>query len=313
MTFLPRMALILFLSSWPLSFAAAQLQCNPCSHGYGQVQIGTTKQYSFTLSNSGTRTLHIQSKTKTGKGFSFNGFPLPVTLKPGAKTTMTFNFGPVSTGKVTGTISLVSDAPGSPLRMNVWGTGVSAQAGTLAPSPTSLAFGNVNVGLNLSLVLKLSASNAPVTISSIQSSGSEFVLSGLTLPVTVAAGTAVKLTVTFVPVMAGTASENLSIVSDASNSPTSVPMTGIGVVAGSHSTDLNWNPDVDPVIGYNVYRGGQHGGPYNKINPVLDATTSYSDTNVNAGATYYYVVTAVDANNNESGYSNEVKAVIPSP
>jgi fibronectin type 3 domain-containing protein len=90
-------------------------------------------------------------------------------------------------------------------------------------------------------------------------------------------------------------------------------MTGIGVVAGSHSTDLNWNPDVDPVIGYNVYRGGQHGGPYNKINPVLDATTSYSDTNVNAGATYYYVVTAVDANNNESGYSNEVVAVIPSP
>lgn len=307
------MAIILVLSLWPLSFAAAQLQCNPCSHGYGQVQVGATKQYSFTLSNGGTATLHILSKTKTGKGFSFGKFPLPLTLKPGAKTAMTFNFTPVSTGKVTGTITLVTDAPKSPLTMNVWGTGVSGQAGTLTPAPTSLAFGNVNVGSNLSLVLKLSASNAPVTISSIQSSGSEFVLSGLSLPVTVAAGATVKLTVTFVPAMAGTASESLTIVSDASNSPTSVPMTGIGVVAGSHRTDLNWNPSADPVIGYNVYRGGTHGGPYKKINPVLDATTNYSDTNVNAGATYYYVVTALDANNNESGYSNEVKAVIPSP
>jgi hypothetical protein len=45
MKFLPRMAIVLFLSAWPLSYAAAQqLQCNPCSHDYAQVQTGTSKQ-----------------------------------------------------------------------------------------------------------------------------------------------------------------------------------------------------------------------------------------------------------------------------
>jgi fibronectin type 3 domain-containing protein len=46
---------------------------------------------------------------------------------------------------------------------------------------------------------------------------------------------------------------------------------------------------------------------------VLDASTSYTDNNVNAGATYYYVVTAVNADDQESGPSNEVKVKIPSP
>src|SRR5713101_4643679 len=65
MQYLPRMAMALFLSAWPLSYATAQhLRCNPCDHGYGQVQIGASKQYVFQLTNTGTRTLHILSNRK---------------------------------------------------------------------------------------------------------------------------------------------------------------------------------------------------------------------------------------------------------
>ncbi len=67
------------------------------------------------------------------------------------------------------------------------------------------------------------------------------------------------------------------------------------------------------MIGYNVYRGGTKGGPYKKINSVLNASTNYTDSTVNAGVTYYYVVTAVNAEDQETSYSNEVRAVIPSP
>ncbi len=78
-----------------------------------------------------------------------------------------------------------------------------------------------------------------------------------------------------------------------------------------HQVSLSWNAVVS-VNGYNVYRGSQSGGPYTKINPIVDASPSFVDLSVLAGQTYYYVTTAVNAGV-ESGYSNEVEASIPSP
>jgi fibronectin type 3 domain-containing protein len=43
----------------------------------------------------------------------------------------------------------------------------------------------------------------------------------------------------------------------------------------------------------------------------LDGTRTFTDTTVQAGHTYYYVVTAVDSSNVESTYSNQVVASIP--
>jgi len=42
-----------------------------------------------------------------------------------------------------------------------------------------------------------------------------------------------------------------------------------------------------------------------------DAATSYTDTGVQAGQTYYFVVTAVNSSNVESAYSAEVSALVP--
>jgi fibronectin type 3 domain-containing protein len=46
---------------------------------------------------------------------------------------------------------------------------------------------------------------------------------------------------------------------------------------------------------------------------MLIASTAYKDTAVTAGSTYYYVVTSVSASSAESSYSNEAKAVVPTP
>jgi fibronectin type 3 domain-containing protein len=40
-------------------------------------------------------------------------------------------------------------------------------------------------------------------------------------------------------------------------------------------------------------------------------TTSYTDTSVQAGQTYFFVVTSVDSANVESAYSAEVSALVP--
>jgi hypothetical protein len=314
MKFLPRMALALLVLVLPLARASAQqLQCNPCSHGYWRVQIGASKQYAFQLTNTGSRTLHILSKSRSGPAFSFGNFPLPVTLRPGRSTQLPVIFKPLVVGKTTGTITLLSDARNPKLVMNVWGTGVAVNGATLGVSPSSLNFGSVTVGTSANLQLTLSASNGAVTISSAQVNSSEFALSRLALPVTIAAGQSVSAKVVFTPNVSGTASANLTFTSDATNSPTTVPLTGVGVTAGAHSADLSWDPSKDVVIGYNVYRGGTNGGPYAQINAVLNSSTNYTDSAVNGGKTYYYVVTAVNAANQESAFSNQVKVVIPSP
>jgi fibronectin type 3 domain-containing protein len=81
-----------------------------------------------------------------------------------------------------------------------------------------------------------------------------------------------------------------------------------------HSVSLSWNASTSPVAGYNVYRGTQHSGLYSqKVNSSLLSATNFTDSTVQSGTTYYYVVTAVDSEQVESDYSNEARAVVPSP
>jgi len=80
-----------------------------------------------------------------------------------------------------------------------------------------------------------------------------------------------------------------------------------------HSVTLTWAGSTSTVLGYNVYRGVQSGGPYTQINEVLEAGMNYVDNTVQSGQIYYYVVTAEGTNGLESVYSNQVVVVIPFP
>ena len=68
-------------------------------------------------------------------------------------------------------------------------------------------------------------------------------------------------------------------------------VTGVGTVA--HYVSISWTASTSTVAGYNVYRATASGGPYTKVNSSLVGTTSYTDSTVSAGKTYYYVATAV--------------------
>jgi hypothetical protein len=138
------------------------------------------------------------------------------------------------------------------------------------------------------------------------------VLSGISLPATLAAGQSTPFTVTFTPGASGAASASLSFSSNASNSPAVQSPTGTGTAAAPHTVDLSWTDSAD-AVGYNIYRGQVSGGPSTMINTSLDGTTSYIDSTVVSGQTYYYVATAVNSESQESGYSNQATAVIPNP
>lgn len=80
----------------------------------------------------------------------------------------------------------------------------------------------------------------------------------------------------------------------------------------AQNVQLSWDASTSKgIIGYNVYRGPNSGGPYTQINPSLDPNLTYTDNNVQPGQTYYYVTTAVNSDYSQSGYSNQTEAVIP--
>jgi fibronectin type 3 domain-containing protein len=65
------------------------------------------------------------------------------------------------------------------------------------------------------------------------------------------------------------------------------------------------------VTGYNVYSSAVSGGPYAKLTSTPVAITSYTDSGVQPGETYYFVVTAVNSQNVESADSGQVSATVP--
>lgn len=88
----------------------------------------------------------------------------------------------------------------------------------------------------------------------------------------------------------------------------SIP-TGLVATPGNAVVDLNWNDNPEGDIdGYNVYRSLSVSGPFSMINGSLVATSNYSDSTVTNEITYYYRVTAVDTDENESAMGITVSA-----
>jgi len=175
----------------------------------------------------------------------------------------------------------------------------------------TLNFGNATVGKSSTMTGTLSAWNADVTISSAGWNGAGYSISGITFPMTVPAGTSANYSVTFAPPTTGTSPGSISFASNASDWSLTQSFSGNGTQTSQHMVALSWNPSTSSISGYKVYRGTQSSGPYSKLNSSLLAGTSYTDANVQSGATYYYVSTAVNSSNVESGYSNQATAVIP--
>ncbi|HUP32611.1 MAG TPA: S8 family serine peptidase [Gaiellaceae bacterium] len=85
--------------------------------------------------------------------------------------------------------------------------------------------------------------------------------------------------------------------------------TGLTAAAGNASVSLDWaNNSESDLAGYNVYRSTTSGEPYAKVNGSPVTSSSYGDSGLTNGATYYYVVRAVDNSNNESASSNQASA-----
>jgi len=82
--------------------------------GFGEVQVGQSVAASIQLSNTGTRTLKITSRSEQGGEFSLGSFPVPVKLKPGEASSCPLLSSRLPKGYSHGIITLVSNDPKSP-------------------------------------------------------------------------------------------------------------------------------------------------------------------------------------------------------
>jgi cellulose 1,4-beta-cellobiosidase len=98
-------------------------------------------------------------------------------------------------------------------------------------------------------------------------------------------------------------SSQVSATPQAAPAPPPMP-TGLVAAAGINQVSLQWSAAAG-ATSYHVQRATTNGGPYTTI--ASPTSTSYVDSGLTAGVTYYYVVSAVNSAG-ESGNSSQVSA-----
>ncbi|MFZ0685959.1 MAG: choice-of-anchor D domain-containing protein [Terriglobales bacterium] len=206
---------------------------SPPSQNFGAVNVGSSAQQVFTVTNDTSSTVTISSITFTGANptdFAQNN-TCSSPLASAATCTITVTFTPADMGSFSATLNVADNAPASPQTASLTGTGVAAPIVSL--SPASLAFGNVNLGATSAAqpVVLTNTGNAALVITSIGFTGTNSADFAETdnCPGTLNPSAQCTLMVTFTPSLVGAESASLQFTDNAADSPETVSLTGTGV------------------------------------------------------------------------------------
>lgn len=205
----------------------------PASLAFGnQTQATTSTARNVTLTNTGTATLTISSLTASTP-FAVSGTTCGASLAASASCTVSVTFSPTALGAASGSVSLTSNAAGSPHTVGLSGTGVVASP-VLAWNPTTstVSFGSLTVGdpATTQTVTLLNQGPGAVTLSGFTLAGghaADYAVSGGTCAVngTLTEGSSCILTLAFNPGAAGARNATLQVTSTGTNPPT-LTLTG---------------------------------------------------------------------------------------
>jgi trimeric autotransporter adhesin len=202
---------------------------------------------SVTLTNSGSGALALSGITATsGFGVTHN---CGSSVAAGASCTLAVTFTPAAAGAATGSVSVASNATGSPHTVSLTGTGVVASP-VLAWSPatTALAFGDASVGASPAAQSLTLSNQGPgsVTLQQLTLAGTnaaDFSVGAGTCAVngTLAQGASCTVGLAFQPGAVGARGATLHVVSSGTNPPdvalsgngTALAQPAIGVVPGT--------------------------------------------------------------------------------
>lgn len=235
--------------------------------------------------------------------------PASVTIAPG--TTSAGFTATATTVSAAQTATLTATAGGV---SKTFGINLNPTTPTLTMSATNVAFGSVQLNTPATQSVTMTSSGTgSVTISAGTVSGAGFSMPGAKFPVTLNPGQASTFEIQFDPNTAGAVAGAVALNSNCSMGAMSVALSGTGVAATTYEVELSWGApgsSTDPVAGYHIYRASSSGA-YTLLNSSVNQPTTYTDTTVQAGATYNYEVRSVDAAGAESAPSNVYTAAIP--
>ena len=260
------------------------------------LSAAATSQTVVTLSSSSSM-LQAPASVTVPAGATSTGFNLTASAVSATQTaTLTATAGGVSQMDA---ITLNPATPNAPVTVSTLSK-ISCGSQTLTGPATDAC------------LVSLSAATASQTVVTLSSSSS-----ALTVPasVTVAAGaTSASFSAT---ASAVTAAAKVTLTATADNmSQTDVIQLQTSATQPStqHEVKLEWAAPPatsDPVVGYNVYRLASGVSNYALLSSSVETQTSYSDTTVQSGVTYEYVVRSVDGQGVESAASNSTTVTVP--
>jgi len=201
------------------------LVITPNAISFGSVGVGSSASQTAIVSNHGTADVTLTNITATGSGFSVTGFSGPTMLTPGQTINLTAAFKPKSSGQQSGSISVTIARQPTPVTATLTGTGTTSN---LSMTPSTVDFGNVNLGSPASQTLKLTNEGSEsVAIKSASVSGNGFSISGLNTPQTLTPNQSVIFTAKFDPKSAGSTTGTISVT--VSGGTEAVELSGVGV------------------------------------------------------------------------------------
>jgi Putative Ig domain/Abnormal spindle-like microcephaly-assoc'd, ASPM-SPD-2-Hydin len=286
------------------SAASGQLTLASSGLDFGSVQEGSSSTLSTSVTNTSRRYITISQASASGTGFSFSGPSLPIILAPDQSISLSVTFTPQATGPASGSLSVVTImgfrawATTQASTISLSGSGTGNTIGS-PPAIASTTTASGTVGSQFSY--QITATNSPTS----------YAATGL--PTGLSVNTSTGL-ISGTPTISGTSSATINATNAGGTGSATLTL---GIASTSYSVMLSWTASPSPdaagyeISGYNIFRSTTSGGPYTQLNSSLIAGTTYADTTVADGTTYYYVATVVDSSNAQSGYSTQIEAVVP--
>jgi hypothetical protein len=104
---------------------------------FGNVNTGSSSTQTVSLTNTGNANVQVSQIAVSGTGYTLSGAGVPVTLTPTQKLTFSVIFSPTLAGSASGSVTITSNATGSPATIALSGTGVTAVSHTVTLSWTA--------------------------------------------------------------------------------------------------------------------------------------------------------------------------------
>jgi subtilase family serine protease len=214
--------------------AGLTLTVTPGSLTFASTVVGTaTATQAITIKNTGSSAITLSGVTFSGTGassFTRTSTTCTNPLAAGASCNSYVQFQPTTTGALSATLSVNSNAPVASIPVS--GTGAAAGL-TLTVTPGTLTFPSTTVGVasaTQAITIKNTGSSA-ITLSGVTFSGtgaSSFIRTSTTCTNPLAAGASCTSYVEFTPTVTGALTATLAVNSNATGSPQTVAVSGTG-------------------------------------------------------------------------------------